>query len=119
MFSLEEGIVACVSDAQSNMIIKLETGLYITPGDGVTWTAADSERRDAQWRLARAGQEVRDMAFVAAAREAVPELLDEVERLEDELRELRNVAAGLIQMNVPMSSNAALIERIDAAIGAP
>ena len=89
MFSSEEGIVACVSDIPNNMIVKLATDLTIDPGVDGAWTAADSERRDAQWRLARDGQEIRDAYFIAAARDDVPMLLAEVERLRAGLKQLQ------------------------------
>jgi hypothetical protein len=85
MFDEDEGIVACVMDGEISTIIKIETDLRVPNSD--PWTAEDSRRRDAAWKLAREGQEIRDAAFIAASRTLVPKLLDEVERLRALLQE--------------------------------
>jgi hypothetical protein len=79
MFDENEGIVACVMDGEISTIIKIETGLRVQNSD--PWTAEDSRKRDAAWKRAREGQEIRDAAFIAASRTLVPKLLDEVARL--------------------------------------
>ena len=87
-FSVEEGIVASITDPDITMLVKIDTGLRIEgPNDG-SWTAADSNRRDAQWRLARTQQEIKDATFIAAARTDVPALLAEVARLRHELNQV-------------------------------
>jgi hypothetical protein len=80
VFDAEEGIVACIIDRPISTIIKIETELRIAAAD--PWTAEDSQRRDDTWKLARAGQEIKDAQLVAAARNALPRLLDEIERMQ-------------------------------------
>lgn len=74
-FNDDEGLVATFTDAKVSFIGKIETDLGV----------GDFEGRIDQWHAdcaaARDCQEMRDAAFIAAAREAVPALCDEVERL--------------------------------------
>lgn len=93
MFDTKEGIVACVCSADIAMLATIGTDLVIDePADG-SWTAEDSARRDAQWATARAGPEIRHAQLLAAAVNAAPELLDQI----DLVRRLRNALAQAIR----------------------
>lgn len=80
MFDMNEGIVACVTDEGVNLLATIATGKLIQVAE--PWTEELTRLRDEQWRSARDGQELRDAAFIAHAREDVPYLLGEVERLQ-------------------------------------
>lgn len=80
-FDSDEGIVAVVSNAGTDLLFKGWTGILPHQCDGVSWTAEDSAKRDALYAQARGGQELRDARLMSAARLLVPQLVAECRRL--------------------------------------
>lgn len=88
IFDPDEGIVAVVSNAQTDLLFTASTdfGAGRHP-DGVPWTSDHTAERSRQWKLAHESQAKKDAAFIAAlSPSTVVALLDEVERLRVELR---------------------------------
>jgi hypothetical protein len=76
-------IDACVSDEQTTMLARIGTGVVpLTVPDGVPWSQAIDEQSKSLWSKARCSQARTDADFIAAARTALPRLLDERERSE-------------------------------------
>jgi hypothetical protein len=91
-FSEEDGVVACVSNAATDLLFTGGPGIRtVSPErfehieDGAPWTAEDEATRNAAWASARESQDLKDAAFIAASRTLVPALIAEVERLRDRL----------------------------------
>jgi len=76
---------AIVSNAGTSILFTAGTDVPVHHGvlNGA-WSAEDSRMRDEQCAKAKQSQAMRDAQFLAAARTAIPELLDECERLEAE-----------------------------------
>lgn len=87
LFADDEDIRAVVDTP--NVDLMFSCGTDVMPhrgGDSPSnpWTADDSRKRDEQYAKARESQAMRDAAFIAAARTAVPALLDQLEAVESE-----------------------------------
>jgi hypothetical protein len=74
-FDHAEGLVATVADKDTNMLAVLETGIIDVPNPGGDWTEEKAAIKKAGWEKAKAGQELKDAAFIAAARNALPKLI--------------------------------------------
>lgn len=85
MFSVEDGIVALVADAESTILISIGTDLIVEgPPDGEPWTDEHSRKRDEQWIKAKSGREMKAARLIARAPSLLAELCEEVERVEKE-----------------------------------
>lgn len=91
-FDPDEGIVATVADPRVHMLASINTdvrGHFVD--DASKWTEQDAVTSREQWEKAKQSQALRDAAFIAASRSAVPALLAEVERLREIVADVSKV----------------------------
>jgi hypothetical protein len=98
VFNSEDGIVASVSNARTELLFSAGTdfGIDTTPLNA-PWTQERSDRRDAEWAKAKESQELRDARFIASARTLLPQALDEISRLRALVVEACDMTEGVLE----------------------
>lgn len=117
VFDPDDGYMACICDAQVDMLATIPTGVdlhWCAP-----WTSADSVERDRRRQLASASQAAIDASAIAAARTREPQMARWIaEVLGAEVRGNAEVVRGLMRVNSPTSARAlaaALLRAADEA----
>ncbi len=109
IYDSDEGIVADVTNEGVTLLAKIATDLRIERVE--PWTHAAETAKKAQWKLARTGQEIKDATLIAAARDALPQLLDEIEAQRCLIAEARAEADGAL---AEMGETRALVQKYTA-----